>query len=264
MDSNLTNRIILSTNNLRKEFGGLTAVRAISLNFEKGSLKSIIGPNGSGKTTFFNLITGVLPPTSGSIFFNNQEITNIKAHKRSQLGISRSYQITNIFPFLTTFENIRLAVQSRGGKKVRFNIFRRAGSYTDFHDRTYQLADLVGLDPIRLYVPASLLPHAEQRKLEIAMALATDPILLLLDEPTAGMAIEDIPEINESILKIKKSFGDKLTIIVIEHKMGIVMKISEEIIVLSSGSVIAKGTPKEIQRNEEVLSAYLGDLDEFA
>ena len=257
--------MILSTNELRKEFGGLIAVNDISLNFEKGSLKSIIGPNGSGKTTFFNLITGALTPTSGSIKFNHKVITDLSMHSRSQLGISRSYQITNIFPYLTAFENIRLAVQSRGNKKLHFDIFRNAGSFTHFHDRTYELVELIGLDPIRLYAPASLLPHAEQRKLEIAMALATNPILLLLDEPTAGMALEEIPEIYDSIVRIKKSYGEKLTIIVIEHKMGIVMKISEEIIVLSSGKVIAKGKPKEIQKDDTVLSAYLGDLDnEFA
>ncbi len=258
----INDKRILSTNELRKEFGGLIAVNNISLDFEKGSLKSIIGPNGSGKTTFFNLITGALNPTSGSIIFNHKVITNLTMHSRSQLGISRSYQITNIFPYLTAFENIRLAVQSRGNKRVRFDILRKAGSYTVFHERTYELVELIGLDPIRLYVPASLLPHAEQRKLEIAMALATNPVLLLLDEPTAGMALEEIPEIYDSIIRIKKSFGEKLTIIIIEHKMGIVMKISEEIIVLSSGKVIAKGTPKEIQKNDAVLSAYLGDLDD--
>jgi branched-chain amino acid transport system ATP-binding protein len=265
MEITTDNNIMLSTDKLRKEFGGLVAVNDISLHFEKGSLKSIIGPNGSGKTTFFNLITGALKPTSGSIIFNNKAITALKMHSRSQLGISRSYQITNIFPYLTAFENIRLAVQSRGSNRVRFDFLRRAGSYTEYHERTFELAEIVGLDPIRLYVPSSLLPHAEQRKLEIAMALATDPILLLLDEPTAGMALEEIPEIYDSIVRIKESFGEKLTIIVIEHKMGIVMRISEEIIVLSSGKVIAKGNPKEIQNNEEVLSAYLGDLDdEFA
>lgn len=256
---------VLSTYELRKEFGGLVAVNDISLNFERGSLKSIIGPNGSGKTTFFNLITGALPPTSGSIIFDNRIIQDFKMHTRSQLGISRSYQITNIFPYLTAFENIRLAVQSRGSKNVLFNILKRAGSYSKYHERTFELAELVRLDPIRLYAPASLLPHAEQRKLEIAMALATDPILLLLDEPTAGMALEEVPEIYESIVRIKKSFEEKLTIVVIEHKMDVVMKISEEIIVLSSGKVIAKGSPKEIQNNDEVLSAYLGDIDgEFA
>ncbi len=253
---------ILCTEKLTKEFGGLVAVNEVSLDFEKGSLKSIIGPNGSGKTTFFNLLTGVLKPTSGRIFLNDRNIAGLAPHTISQLGISRSYQITNIFPYLTTFENIRLAVQSRGNTKVRYNLIDEAGN-TQEHNETFRLADLVGIDPIRLYAPASLLPHAEQRKLEIAMALAINPVLLLLDEPTAGMSVEEIPEIYDVLLKIKKSFGENLTMVVIEHKMGIVMKISEEVIVLSQGSVLAKGTPKEIQNNEEVLSAYLGGIHEF-
>ena len=255
--------VILSTERLTKEFGGLVAVDHVSLEFEQGSLKSIIGPNGSGKTTFFNLLTGVLKPTSGIIYFNEKNIAGLAPHAISQLGISRSYQITNIFPFLTTFENIRIAVQSRGNSKVRYNLVDKASSYSEYHEEAFKYADLVGIDPIRLYAPASLLPHAEQRKLEIAMALATNPTLLLLDEPTAGMSVEEIPEIYDVLLKIKNSFKDRLTMIVIEHKMGIVMKISEEIIVLSQGSVLAKGTPTEIQKNEEVLSAYLGGMHEF-
>lgn len=254
---------LLSTKNLTKEFGGLVAVNNVSLDFERGSLKSIIGPNGSGKTTFFNLLTGVHKPTSGSIILDNKNITGSPPHTISQLGISRSYQITNIFPYLTTFENIRLAVQSRGNTQVHYNLTNKASSYSEYHDETFKFADLVGIDPIRLYAPASLLPHAEQRKLEVAMALATNPKLLLLDEPTAGMSVEEIPEMYEVLLKIKKSFGDNLTMIIIEHKMGIVMKISEEVIVLSQGSVLAKGTPTEIQSNEDVLSAYLGGIHEF-
>jgi branched-chain amino acid transport system ATP-binding protein len=254
---------ILRTKNLTKEFGGLVAVSKVSLDFEKGSLKSIIGPNGSGKTTFFNLLTGVLKPSSGSIILNDKNIAGLAPHTISQLGISRSYQITNIFPYLTTFENIRLAVQSRGNTKVRYNLADKASDYSEYHAETFRFADLVGIDPIRLYAPASLLPHAEQRKLEIAMALATKPSLLLLDEPTAGMSVEEIPEIYDVLLKIKKSFGDNLTMIIIEHKMGIVMKISEEVIVLSQGSVLAKGSPQEIQNNEDVLSAYLGGIHEF-
>jgi len=259
----VTAHTILSTKNLTKEFGGLVAVNNVSLDFERGSLKSIIGPNGSGKTTFFNLLTGVHKPTAGSMLLNDKEIAGLAPHAISQLGISRSYQITNIFPYLTTFENIRLAVQSRGNTQVRYNLTRKASSYSKFHEETFRLSDLIGIDPIRLYAPASLLPHAEQRKLEIAMALATNPKLLLLDEPTAGMSVEEIPEIYEVLLKIKKSYGDNLTMIVIEHKMGIVMKISEEVIVLSQGSLLAKGTPKEIQMNKDVLSAYLGGIHEF-
>lgn len=259
---NLSQNIILRTSGLRKEFGGLVAVDNVSLEFERGSLKSIIGPNGSGKTTLFNLITGTLEPTRGRIFFDSLDVTGYKMHQLSQLGISRSYQITNTFPYLTTFENIRLAVQSRSKNRVRFNIFRNASFYKHFHKKVFELAGLIGIDPIRLYAPSSLLPHAEQRKLEIAIALATEPKLLLLDEPTAGMSVEEVPEVYDVIVKVKKSYGDQLTIIVIEHKMNIVMKISEEIIVLSSGAVIAKGKPNEIQNDERVRSAYLGDVDE--
>ncbi|MFW9996860.1 MAG: ABC transporter ATP-binding protein [Candidatus Odinarchaeota archaeon] len=255
--------IILSTRGLTKNFGGLVAVNDVSVDIERGSLKSIIGPNGSGKTTFFNLLTGTFKPTSGSIFFENRDITDISMYQRTQQGISRSYQITNIFPYLTAFENIRLAVQSRRGTRVNFlNVLKRAGSFSDFHDKVLEIARVVGLDPSKLYIPAMLLPHAEQRKLEISMALATEPTVLLLDEPTAGMSLEDVPEVFDAIVRIKKDYAEELTILVVEHKMDVIMKISEEILVLSSGKLIAKGKPKEIQENEKVLTAYLGGLDE--
>jgi len=257
------NDVILSTYGLTKNFGGLIAVNDVSLDVEKGSIKAIIGPNGSGKTTFFNLITGVFPPSSGRIFFEGQNITRSSMHQRTRLGISRSYQITNIFPYQTTFENIRLAAQGCSGEKVNFlGMLKKAGTYTEFHDYVLDIASIVGLDPVRLYVPAALIPHAEQRKLEIAMALATRPRLLLLDEPAAGMAIEEIPEVIEAILRVKESYGEELTLLIVEHKMDIVMNLSEEIIVLSEGRMIAKGSPKEIQENEEVLTAYLGGTNE--
>ena len=141
-------------------------------------------------------------------------------------------------------------------------MLRKAGSYTKFHDEVLDIAAIVGLDPARLYTPAALIPHAEQRKLEIAMALATQPRLLLLDEPAAGMAIEEIPEVIDAILRVKESYGEQLTLLIVEHKMDIVMNLSEEIFVLSEGRMIAKGSPKEIQENEEVLTAYLGGTDE--
>jgi len=141
-------------------------------------------------------------------------------------------------------------------------MMKKASSFNEFHDKVFDIATIVGLDPARLYVPAALIPHAEQRKLEIAMALATGPKLLLLDEPAAGMSIEEIPEVIDSIIRVKESYGDRLTILVVEHKMDIVMKLSEEIIVLSEGRILAKGSPKAIQHNELVLTAYLGGTDE--
>ena len=258
-----TEDIILSTEGLKKRFGGLVAVNDITLDIEKGSIKAIIGPNGSGKTTFFNLITGALPVSSGEIYFEGRDITNLSMHQRTRLGISRSYQITNIFPYQTTFENIRLAVQGCSGAKVNFfGMLKKAGSYDEFHEKVLDIVEIVGLDPTRLYIPAALIPHAEKRKLEIAMALATGPRLLLLDEPAAGMAIEEIPEVIDSILRVKESYGDELTLLVVEHKMDIVMNLSEEIIVLSEGRMIAKGPPSEIRENKQVLTAYLGGTDE--
>ncbi len=255
--------IILSTSGLTKNFDGLVAVNDVSLDVERGSIKAVIGPNGSGKTTFFNLITGALPPSAGRIFFEGQDITRLSMHERTRRGISRSYQITNIFPYQTTFENIRLAAQGCSGAGVNFlSMLKKAGEFSEFHEKVLDIALVVGLDPARLYVPAALIPHAEQRKLEIAMALATDPRLLLLDEPAAGMSIEEIPEVIDSIMRVKDSYGDQLTLIVVEHKMDIVMRLSEEIVVLSEGRMIAKGPPKEIQQNEEVLRAYLGGVDE--
>ena len=258
-----TDDIILSTNELTKTFGGLVAVNDVDLDVERGSIKAIIGPNGSGKTTFFNLITGVFMPSYGKIFFEGRDITRTSMHQRTRLGISRSYQITNIFPYQTTFENIRLAVQGCSGAKVNYmGMLKKASSYEEFHERVLDIATIVGLEPARLYVPAALIPHAEQRKLEIAMALATEPRLLLLDEPAAGMAIEEIPQVIDAILRVKESYGDQLTVLIVEHKMDIVMNLSEEIIVLSEGRMIAKGPPEEIRENEQVLMAYLGGTDE--
>ena len=141
-------------------------------------------------------------------------------------------------------------------------MFKKAGSYEHFHEKVLEIASIVGLDPARLYIPAALIPHAEQRKLEIAMALATEPRLLLLDEPAAGMAIEEIPEVMDAIMRVKESYGEELTLLIVEHKMDIVMNLSQEIYVLSEGKLIAQGPPEEIRKNEQVLTAYLGGTDE--
>ena len=202
----MSSDFILETKNLKKSFGGITVVNDISISLERGSLKSLIGPNGSGKTTFFNLITGSIKPTSGKIIFNGEDITHLSLDQISRKGISRSYQITNIFPMLTTFENIRLAIQSKQHEKVSLvKSLSRAGKSDEIHEEVIQFASLTNFDSSKLFIPASLLPHAEKRKLELSMAIASKPKLLLLDEPTAGMSIEEIPQIYDTIVRIKQN-----------------------------------------------------------
>jgi len=252
--------VLLETKDLTKSFGGLTAVNHVSIAIPKGVLKAIIGPNGAGKTTLFNLITGILKPTRGRIFFKGEDITDSPPHIRSHKGIARSFQITNIFPRLTTLENVRIAAQSRADRKVNYNMLSDVRSYCSFTEKAYDLLSQVGLGG-REHILACNLPHADQRKLEIAVALATEPHLLLLDEPTAGVAVEEVPEVMNVITGLKKAHRE-LTIIVIEHKLDVVMSMSESIIVMSEGRVIADDKPDRIARNELVQKAYLGETSE--
>lgn len=247
--------ILLETHDLRKAFGGLVAVDGVSLQVTRGSLHSIIGPNGAGKTTFFNLLTGNHPPTSGSIRYRGQDITHEPLHRRAHLGIGRSFQITNLFPNLTVLENVRLAAQALG--KDNFKLFRRADSFGGYVTRARQVIDLVGLSAEAL-VPVTVLPHGAKRKLELAIMLAPDPDLLLLDEPTAGMASEQVPELIETIDRIRRQGGK--TMIMVEHNMGVVMGVSDRITVMNQGRVLAEGTPGEIAANKTVQSVYLGEL----
>ncbi len=249
---------VLTTDNLTKDFGGLRAVDSVSVEFPKGIIKTIIGPNGAGKTTFFNLLSGLLEPTSGRMIYKDMDITGTSPQKRSQLGIARSFQLTQIFPALTTLENVRLAAQSRGKSTVTYNLFSRAGKYDDFIHQSQNILERVNLTDVQNLL-AGTLTRADQRKLDVAIALATDPELILLDEPTAGMAVEEIPEILEIIQELSKSHKD-LTIILIEHKIDIVMEVSDSIFVLADGKLLADGTPEEIQENAEVQQAYLGGL----
>lgn len=246
---------ILETKNLRKQFGGLVAVEDISIQIEQGHTHSIIGPNGAGKTTFFNLLSGKYAPTSGSVFFKGQEITHLPFHKRAHIGIGRSYQITNIFPNLTVLENVRLAAQALS--KISFNIIRRADSYKSYIDRAIEILEIVGLHEVALQ-PANTLPHGGKRKLELAILLAPDPELLLLDEPTAGMASEQVPELMTTIRNIHAS--SQKTIVMVEHNMRVVMDISDRITVMNLGSLLAEGTPAEVAANQTVQNVYLGEL----
>lgn len=244
---------ILETKNLTKKFGGLVAVNNVSVGIERGICKGLIGPNGAGKTTFFNLTCGILKPTSGKVFFKGEDISGLPPHKISRRGLSRSYQITNIFTRLPVLENIRIAVQSRG--KDNYNFYSNVEDIKAYKRRTLEILEMVGLKR-RAYYIADFLTHGDQRKLEIGMALATEPELLLLDEPTAGVSIEEIPDVTNIIQRIKQT--GKITILLVEHKIDVIMDICDSVLVMHEGSIIADGTPEEITKNKLVQTVYLG------
>jgi len=247
--------IILEAQHLRKEFGGLVAVDDVSLRIERGTTHSIIGPNGAGKTTFFNLLTGKYRPTRGTVIFNGSDVTHLPVHKRAHKGMGRSFQITNLFPNLSVMENVRLAAQALGHDNFQF--LRRAESFAAYQKRALEMLEVVGLGSMA-DLPANALPHGGKRKLELAIILAADPDLLLLDEPTAGMASEQVPELMQTIDAIRKQ-GNK-TIVMVEHNMNVVMGSSDKITVMHLGQVLAEGTPTAIAADPTVQSVYLGEL----
>jgi branched-chain amino acid transport system ATP-binding protein len=250
-----TDENVVETKRLRKEFGALVAVANVSIKVKPNTIHSIIGPNGAGKTTFFNLLSGNLDPSAGRVFYKGRDITHLPLHRTAHLGIGRSFQITNIFPNLTVLENIRLACQALG--KDNFKFTRANKSFNIYEDRAWEIAKQVGLENEALLL-ARTLPHGGQRKLELGIILASDPEVLLLDEPTAGMAAEQVPELIELIRNVHMA-GDK-TVMLVEHNMNVVMSISDFITVMHQGQVLAEGTPAEIAANEVVQSAYLGQL----
>jgi branched-chain amino acid transport system ATP-binding protein len=244
---------LLQTRGLTKAFGALIAVADVDLSVEGGTIHSIIGPNGAGKTTLFNLLAGVYHPTSGTITFAGREVTLLNVFRRSRIGIGRSFQTTSIFPKLTVHENVRLAVQSRG--RHNFRMLRRASGLAEVEEKTTAILEEVGLTHLQERI-AGTIPYGTQRSLDMAVALATDPTLLLLDEPTSGMTPEDTVKVTSLIEKIT----EKRTTILIEHHMNVVMSISSRITVLHQGRIIADGPPDSIKGNEEVKRAYLGGL----
>ena len=250
--------ILLETHNLRKAFGALVAVDDVSIQVQAGTIHSIIGPNGAGKTTFFNLLSGNIEPTSGKVIYKGKDITRLPLHRSAHIGIGRSFQITNLFPNLTALENVRLACQALG--KDNFSFLRPASHFTRYVQRAWAILQQVGLTE-RALMLARTLPHGDQRKLELGIILAADPELLLLDEPTAGMAAEQVPELLALIKQIQTS-GAK-TIVLVEHNMNVVMSISDRITVMHQGQMLAEGTPAEIAANETVQRAYLGGLYEL-
>lgn len=248
---------IMRTEHVSRSFGGLQAVRNVTWAIEPGAFHAIIGPNGAGKTTFFNLLSGALPPTSGRIYFKDRNITGLPQHRVAQLGIGRAYQITSLFPNLPVLENVRLAAQARGSDNL--TLWRHSNNVRRYIERAEQVIELVGLAG-RETAMASSLAHGDKRKLELALLLAGDPELLLLDEPTAGMASNQVPELIEIIDRLRR-IGDR-TIVLVEHRMDVVMAVSDRITVMHQGAVLAEGTPREIAADSRVQQAYLGELYE--
>jgi branched-chain amino acid transport system ATP-binding protein len=248
---------ILRTESITKEFGALMAVNGVSISIEAGTLHSVIGPNGAGKTTLLNLLSGTLKPTRGHVYYKGDDITRVPVYDMIHRGIGRSFQITNIFPFLTVFENVRLAAQATGSDNFKF--WKTAASFPDYTARAQSVLEDVGLADESI-TPANALPHGDQRKLELAMILAPDPDVLLLDEPTAGMASEQVPELVDLISRIQA--GADKTVVLVEHNMNVVMNASDRITVMNQGSVLAEGSPSDIAANEAVQEAYLGSLYE--
>ncbi len=246
----MTDGVLLRTEGVTRAFGSLLAVDRVDITVRRGELRSIIGPNGAGKTTLFRLIAGEVRPTAGRIWFDGRDITGLPQHRVARLGIAKSYQITNIFPRLTVLENVRVAAQGPGRA---FDFWSRADRLTGLRQHARALLERVGLAAKADHLAAHL-SHGEQRHLELAVALASDPSLLLLDEPTAGMS----PEETEETMHLIRELAEGRTVILVEHKMKVVMKVSDRITVLHQGQVLAEGTPDEIRASAVVQQTYLG------
>ena len=242
---------ILRVDRLSKSFGGLIATNNVTLEFERGQVHAIIGPNGAGKTTLINLLSGDLLPNDGTILFNGQDITRLPPHKISQLGIGRSYQKTNIFAEFTCFENCWVAAQSRLNTSMRF--FRPARYLRSVQERAESALELCGLSQ-RSDSQASAMSYGEQRQLEIGMMLATEPELLLLDEPLAGMGSEE----SLQVIELLRRLAEEHTLILIEHDMDAVFSIAEQLTVMVNGRILETGTVEQIRNSQAVQEAYLG------
>ncbi len=240
---------ILRTEGLTVRFGGLTALNDVTIDVPRGEIRAIIGPNGAGKSTFFNCLTGVIRPTGGRIVLDGEDITGLPPDRISRKALARSYQITNILPGATVLENVRIAVQSR---HHNWNLLRHHRGYADVIDRAHAVLASVSLDDKAEELAANL-SHGEQRTLEIAIALGTEPKVLCLDEPTAGMSVTETHHTVELVRRIAAN----LTILIVEHDMEVVMGLARTITVLNYGEVLAEGTPAEIQANARVQEVYL-------
>lgn len=247
---------VLEARQLGRTFGALRAVNDVEMAVEPGELRAIIGPNGAGKTTFFHLLSGVVRPTSGTVRLHGEDVSALSAPARCQRGLSRTFQITSVFPELTALENVRMAVQIRRGGNFRLFGGRAVVAATE--RQAHEALAFLGIDRLA-GAPASTLSHGDQRLLEMAMALAQGPDVLLLDEPTQGLSPEETAATVEVVRRIWRQ--RELTILLVEHDMDVVFGLAERITVLNFGSVIADGRPDEIRANVEVQRAYLGGAE---
>ena len=244
---------MLETRDLTIRFGGHTAVDAVSTSFRPGELTALVGPNGAGKTTFFNLISGQLRATSGSVLFQGQDLVGLDAPRRARLGIGRAFQLTNLFAGLSVAENVRLAVQAHAG--VHYDMLRRWRSHGELIAGAARALARVGLEA-RAADPVAALSHGDQRKLEVALMIALDPQVMMFDEPTAGMSVDEAPRVLDLIAELKQ---DKTrTILLVEHKMDVVRSLADRIVVLHNGRLMADGPPAEVMASAIVREAYLG------
>jgi branched-chain amino acid transport system ATP-binding protein len=243
--------ILLRTENISLNIGGLQVLRNVNLEIEEGEITSIIGPNGAGKTTLFNVITGRIPPTKGKVWFKGRNITKLPAFQIARIGIARSFQINNIFQDMSVLDNVCIAAQTNF--PFRCSIFSQVSKDLATSRKANEILDLIGLEKIKNKL-ARELSHGDQRHLEIGMSLAIEPDFLMLDEPTSGMS----PAETASTIDLIRSIGRKVTICLIEHKMNLVMTLSKNIVVLNLGEVIAEGTPKDVGSDDRVRRIYLG------
>ena len=244
------NAPLLEAKNISQRFGNFQALNQISVRFDKGELCAIIGPNGAGKSTFFNVLSGAFAPTAGQVLYQGEQISGLAQHQFARKGIAKSFQITNIFKQLSVHENVRVAVQMRHS---RFGIFRPRTELAGVAEQAQALLERVGLAHLA-GKPSADLAHGQQRALEVAMALAAEPVLLQMDEPTAGMS----PEETKVMLDLITQLAAERTVILVEHKMKLVMGICQRLIVLHHGELLAQGSPEDIRANPEVRRVYLG------
>lgn len=252
MATDMNRDMTLEVRGLGMRFGGFQALTDVTFSVPRGGVHSFIGPNGAGKTTLFNCITGLRLPTAGQVLLNGHDVTRLAPHRRAQAGLGRSFQVTNLFAGLSVHENVRLSAQAHAGRAA-FSMFGAREKLTDVSDRTIAAIAELGLGN-RSATRAGELSHGQQRRLEIAMAVVGDPAVLLLDEPTSGMGVDDLPEMTELI----GTLGRNRTVVLIEHNIALIMSISETVTVLHLGQLLLHGAPATVAGDPRVKSAYLG------